>query len=281
MSTLVFVVPRGRAYCGRAVLLGRDGAVRAGPFRALATAGARVAKRLGNADASPLRPFGHPPAGSYVVAGSLPPGWAHARRARRFGRVGALLLRAQSGDALLATRNGRGLVAIHGGPRDKAGLLRPTRGGIRLSNTNMSALLRAVNAAQLDGDPLDRVELVEVEPRTPERGDAKGSHALARRRKAGGAGATGATGMFLVPFALLGDASGAKRTRRDLLRAALVVAGAMAVQACDRASPCQPYGCDLSGDGGPDAGDAGVAGDAGDAGCPPSGYVCDPAGGVG
>ena len=111
MSTLVFVAPRGRAYCGRAVLMGSDGAVRAGPWRALATAGARVAKKHGNPDASPLQPFGHPPAGSYVVAGSLPPGWAHAHRARRFGRVGALLLQAQAGEALIAARNGRGLVA--------------------------------------------------------------------------------------------------------------------------------------------------------------------------
>jgi hypothetical protein len=277
MSTLVFVVPRGRAYCGRAVLMNRDGTVRAGPFRALATAGARVARKHGNADASPLRPFGHPPAGTYVVAGSLPPGWAHAHRARRFGRVGALLLQARSGDALVAARNGRGLVAIHGGPRDKAGLLRPTRGGVRLSNANMSALLRAVNAAQLDGDPLERVEIVEVEPRAADKADATGSHDLARRREPA---KTGVTTMLLVPFALLGEGgvTGRKLARRDLLRAALVVAGAMAVQACDRASPCQPSGCD-PGDGGLDGGLDG--GDAGDAGCPPAGYVCDPYGGVG
>ncbi|HSQ66768.1 MAG TPA: hypothetical protein VLM85_26295 [Polyangiaceae bacterium] len=280
MSTLVFVAPRGRAYCGRAVLMGRDGAVRAGPFRALATAGARVAKKHGNADTSPLLPFGHPPAGTYVIAGSMPPGWAHAHRARKFGRVGALLLRAQSGDARLAAENGRGLVAIHGGPRDKAGLLRPTRGGIRLSNTNMSALLREVNAAQLDGDPVELVELVEVEPRTPSAADAKGAHSLAGRREKTG---TGVTPMLLFPFVLLGDASGAKLARRDLLRTALVVAGAMAVQACDRASPCQPYGCDPSGDAGATEGGArlGDGGFAGDGGCPPSGYVCDPYGGVG
>ncbi len=238
------------------MLVADDGTTRAGPFRALASASLRIAKKHDNAGASPLLPFGHPAEGTYVVAASLPPGYVHTRRTRKYGRVGALLLRPSGGQALDAVRNGRKLIAIHGGPRDKKRRLRRTRGGVRLSNTHMTALLRAINDAQLAGDPLVSVEIVEAD--------------MMRRMH-------GYLPMVLLPFAL-GGAGKASVARREVLRAAAIALGAIAIQACDRPSRCSPLACPADGDAG-DAGDGGfvkVDGgpDGGDC-----GYVC--VGGVG
>jgi hypothetical protein len=277
MSRLVIAVPKGRGFCGRAILVGSNGATRAGPFRALATASVRVATKHANPAASPLMLFGHPPEGVYVVAASLPPGYAHRRRSRRYGRVGALLLAPQSGDALRAAENGRTLIAIHGGPRDTKRRLRPTRGGIRFSNQDMVALLSAMNDAQRDADPLTVVELAEIEKELAGKADKKGKRRLERPSN----DTMTVTPMALLPFAL-GGAGKAKVARRELLVAAAVAFGALAIQACDRPSTlaCFPEDADV-GDGGRHlAFDAGKKRLAYDGGCP-SGYVEGVVGGVG
>ena len=285
MSKLVVVVPIGRGFCGRAYIVGADGVTRAGPFRALATASARVGKKHGNAACSVLYPFGHPATGTYVIASSLPPGFVHAKRARRFGHVGGLLLSPTSGDALRATSNGRKLTAIHGGPRDRNGRLRPTRGGVRLSNAHMTKLLAVINDAQRDGDPVSSVEIVEIDMTQLRRRDRRGGRKVAPRKHARAnesepAPQSGVSSMLLLPF-VLGGAGKSPVQRRELLRAAAVAFGALAIQACDRPSRCSPLACyPYDGDAG-DAGDGGDGGDAGDAGCTPQGYVCEPHGGVG
>ena len=311
MSRLVFLIPKGRAFCGRVVLIGSDKTILAGPFRALATASERVAKRHGNASASSLLPFGHAPTGSYVIVASLPSGYLHMKRSRRYGRVGALLLRARDGDALVASRNGRGLVAIHGGPRDKSRRLRPTRGGIRMTNAKLDALVRAINAAQLAGDPVESVDVIEVDTRVEKAGDHRGGrHARGlRRKKARGARRRknekrptqkNSLPMFVLPLAALDGAKDRKVSRRDLMRTALVVAGAMAIEACDQ--PGRAYaleGCDryyanpfvddddagaIDGggvDGGMDTGTSRGIHRTFHQPCYEDGYVQDPAGGVG
>ena len=81
MSRLVIVVPAGRRAEGRAVLLGDDGRTRLAPVPVLAIADARAAARHGNPQRSFCRPFGDTPAGSYLIAGALPP--ASGRRPGR------------------------------------------------------------------------------------------------------------------------------------------------------------------------------------------------------
>lgn len=274
MSKLVIVVPKGRKFCGRSILFADDGERRAGPFRTLATASVRVAKKHGNAGASPLRPFGHPPEGAYVLAASLPPGFVHTRRKKRYGHVGGLLLAPQSGDALDATENGRDLVAVHGGPLDAKRRLRPTRGGIRFSNKGMTALLRAINAAQAAGDPLQTIELHEVEMTRKSKKDRKGRHRLRRKSSKSNKGSKSnkaskssksmtVAPMVLLPFGLGGLGKDGV-VRRDVLRAVAIVAGTIALQACEVASPsCDPVACDPN-----------------DPSCPADGYVCG-AGGYG
>ena len=163
MAKLVIVVPKDRGRCGRALLIGSDGATRAGPLRVLATASKWAARRHGNEARDCHKPYGHTPPGSYVVAGSLPPGVVpHPRRWRRFGVLGALVLQPVGGDALEASKAGRRRFLLHGGAEDRRGRLRPTFGGLRMSDPDLNALLRAVNDANAARDPVSSVELVET-----------------------------------------------------------------------------------------------------------------------
>lgn len=301
MSRVVIVVPRARGYCGRLVLLGTDGRTRLGPLRVLATASRRVARRHGNPSCDPLRRFGHPPAGTYVVSTSLPPGYAHPRRPRRFGGLGALVLAPKSGDALASLANGRRIFTLHGGPLDKANRLRPTRGGLRLSDPDLAALLRAVNAANADADPVDRVDVLEVgdaDVRSVPPIDLRGARRAAgiphKVRAGRGGRKEGAMPGALLLLMLGGGAvaAGNRRVgRRALLQMALLAVGGLAASACsNQASPCTPLACD-PGDGGlgdgasPDGrviADAGVAEGGGEGGRGPGdgGMTPSPDGGT-
>ena len=268
----------------------------------MATASARVARRHGNAACDPLLPFGHPPAGTYGVATSLPPGYSHPRRPLRFGGAGALLLDPRGGDALASRAHGRRVFALHGGPMDAANRLRPTRGGLRMSDPDMNALLRAINAAQASDDPLDVIELLEVtddDIRSVPPSDLRGArHAAAVPRRSRGAAGnipTAKGGMVLLLGLGAVEGLGDKELdRREMLRAALVLVGGLVSTACNsQPSPCTPLACDpseggLGDDGGLDLGDGAAPGDAspdvdasrdggghrGPVPCPPSGYVC-------
>jgi hypothetical protein len=154
MSKLVIVVPAGRRAAGRAVLLGSDGKLRLAPVRVLATAAGSAAARHGNPGRDWRRPYGDTPAGSYVVAGALPPGASES--------LGALVLSPAGGNALEALRAGRTRFLLHGGPADPEGRLRATFGGIRVSDADLALLFAAVNRANAEGDPLSSVEVEET-----------------------------------------------------------------------------------------------------------------------
>ena len=277
MSKLLLVVPASRSYCGRAVLLGSRGEPKVGPLRVLATASRRVARKHGNGSCDSRRPFGHPPAGTYVVSTSLPPGYSHPMRPLRFGGAGALLLEARSGDALESLAHGRSVFALHGGPLDRANRLRPTRGGIRLSDPDMRTLLRAINRAQASDDPLDLIELIEVSD-----ADVRSVHSLDLR---------GARHALLHGSHGVGETRKRSQAPRSMLRAALLLVGGLVTAACSAPSPCTPLACDPGDggkhhDGGRRVADASVALDGAPDSrgvvssahprppCPPSGFVC-------
>lgn len=222
MSKLFILVRTERRTCGRALLLARDGRTLLGPFRILATASRRVARRHGNATRSPLLPFGHPPSGTYVIIASLPPSTPH-RRADRYGRLGALLLAPRGGDALAATANGRIRYTIHGGPQDRAGRLRPTFGGLRLSDPDLSALIDAINRAFRAGDPVASVEILEEAENATDAGRAT---------------------LPLLSDSAVTAARATNATRSRFLHAAIALSAALAMAACggtpDRPSPTPP-----------------------------------------
>lgn len=244
MAKLIVIVPADRKACGRALLLSVAGVALLGPIRVLATASRRVARRHGNPTCSPHLPFGHPPSGKFLVTGSLPPGFLH-RRPGRYGRLGALLLEAEeSPGGGLAPRR----IALHGGPLDSEGRLRPTRGGVRVSDEDLLNLLTAVNAAYRRGDPLSVVEIIEVEPAVGPGGlhDGRGGQPAGALGGAFGrtatAGASLPGGHLAVLVAALGSGNlqgeaGRARTRRAFLKSALLLSGAVWATACGGGDP--------------------------------------------
>lgn len=275
MSKLVMVVPRNRARCGRAMLVAADDTVRLGPFRVLATANRRQARRHGNPERDPRRPFGHPPTGSFLVAGSLPPGVVpNPRRRRRFGRLGALVLAPERGVALEALANGRRHVYLHGGPLDNKGRLRPTLGGFRVRNHDLERLFRAMNDAFAAGDPLRSIEVVEIDPSlSPAKSgkDRVGKGKPAPRRRKLGLNTLPSRGSDLsVKQAALvagglgllklraGEPGPADPSRRKAIGLGLLILGSFGASGC--------------------ADDAGgedcVVCDPLDPACPPEGYIC-------
>src|SRR6185503_17365231 len=115
-----------------------------GPFRVLGTASRRVSRRHGNLDHDRLLPFGDPPTGDYTVRATLPPGVPHARFPH-LGLAGALVLTPVDGEAAVAARR---RVLLHGGRLDQDGRLRRTRGGLRVADADLDALLEAIDVAR-------------------------------------------------------------------------------------------------------------------------------------
>ena len=290
MSKLLMVVPGDRARCGRALLVTAGGDVKVGPFRVLATANRKVARRHGNPRRDKLRPFGHPPAGTFLLAGSLPPGVTpNPKRARRFGRLGALVLTPDGGEALAALANGRRRVYLHGGPPNRRGRLRPTLGGFRVADDNLARLLRAINDAFAGGDPVESVEVVEIAPalepkRSPEDAVGKGKPAPARPRHAA-LEPRRSRRVSLKHAAIMLGGLGLRRprdgeappedpSRREAVAFGLLLLGSFGATACfgpDDPSPSDCVSCDPL-----------------DPSCPPGGYLCpgdvlpaDPSGGAG
>jgi len=252
MSKLVIVVPANRHRCGRALLFGNDGSTRFGPFRVLATASGWAAKRHGNETRDWRKPFGHPPAGSYVVGGSLPPGASpRPRRLRRFGPLGALVLTPTAGSAIEASKAGRRRFLLHGGPSDRRGRLRPTFGGFRVSDRELAGLLQAVNDANAASDPVSSVEVVETTDRPPWTDDGPRDRAgrlrpdflkRRRRRRARGGMSLGHAALIALGFGIAGKGLKAEAStgRRSFVGLAILTLGAIGAgcsSATDAPSP--------------------------------------------
>jgi hypothetical protein len=145
---------------------------------------------------------------------------------------------------------GRSVFVLHGGQLDALKRLRPTRGGIRLSDADLLSLVRAVNAAHLAGDGLSSVEIVEVSEadiKTVPPMDLRG----ARRQNLSRTG-TGSSvpplgrAAFLTALGLgAGRAnSNAELDRRAFLLSALAMVGGLTVSACGSNSGPAPVECE-------------------------------------
>jgi hypothetical protein len=130
----------------------------------------------------------------------------------------------------------------------------------------MNAVVRAMNAAQAKGDPLDAVEILNIpdaDVRSVPAIDLVGARQLLRESPVPSSGQAGASKgmMFLVPFGLMAAKGAGEREfdRRQLLMSALVLVGGLTAAACSsQPNNCTPLACDPS-----------------DPKCPPSGYVCE------
>jgi hypothetical protein len=248
MAQLTVVLPAARDRCGRAVLVSGRGDLLFGPFRVLGTASRHVSRRHGNAAHDRLMPFGDPPCGRYLVVGFLPPGSVHPRRPGRFGKVGALVAQAESGEALEAAAHGRLQMVLHGGPDGRSGRLRRTRGGLRAGDGDLMDLFAVVNRVQAEGDPVTILEIKDVARVTvpggkvrPARGRRLRRARRARPSKGGDSGVPQKAS--LAALALFG-VSRTTPTRRRFLAGALLAVGGLLLPACDRPGVYAPYDCD-------------------------------------
>mgnify|MGYP001162046202 CR=1 FL=1 len=148
-------LPKNRWERGYLTLVGTD----FGCFCYGKADGAAAAK-VGNPTRSPLQRNGDTPLGKYVGMVQGAPWGTSASRLRSYGPHRTILLYPTGGDALLAMKNGRSGLAIHGGDLASDGRgFRPTHGCIRLSNYYQAALLVYLDAS---GERQHEVAVVEM-----------------------------------------------------------------------------------------------------------------------
>jgi hypothetical protein len=146
-----------------------------------------------------------------------------------------------------------------------------------MSDADMNALVRAVNEANADDDPLESVELLEVSDadiRSVPAMDLRGARQTIGANGRGGEGSISQRmAVVLLGFGAGKRAADVAMDRRALLKNALLLVGGLTAAACSsQASPCTPLACDPS--------DGKLIGDSGKPGhirvdCPPNGFVCE------
>lgn len=147
MTHLVIELPRDRLQLGTLWLEDDRHRIVAGPFPALGKADGITATRYSNRFRTSVRLYGDTPVGEYRVIAirRTGPGTLYANQSA-YGPNSTIVLEPLSGDAAVAQAFGRTEFLIQGGDLGVNGGLRPTNGSIRLSNTSMAVLLRAVQS---------------------------------------------------------------------------------------------------------------------------------------
>ncbi len=108
----------------------------AGPFTCFGKADNAMAARHGNPRRDTTRRFGDTPSGEYRARFVHTP----QRDTNTYGVNGYIMMEPIGGDALVARRNGRSGLWIHGGSV-RNGRLRPTFGCVRVFDSDMAVLL--------------------------------------------------------------------------------------------------------------------------------------------
>ena len=153
MLNLEVLVPAGRDRS--AVMILTEGSTRIREEAGAASSLPQLAASRGNPACEPLRPFGHPPFGSYLLLrrASAPEGCEI-----EYG-FDLLLFEAQDGDALEAESFGRLALLVYAGPAGHDALMRRTQGGVRVSAAMMSEITRRLG---VDGDMRVRIGPLEA-----------------------------------------------------------------------------------------------------------------------
>ena len=142
--------PRSRARCGRLDVRAEPGeASLRPPCPALAGADPEIAAGLDNPGNDPLRPGGPPPFGRYRLSQVVPTRSLAREVQAEYGPV-VLAFEPLAGDALVAESYGRLLLLVHGGDSGADGRLRPTTGGVRLSDADVRAVAELVRDLRPD-----------------------------------------------------------------------------------------------------------------------------------
>ena len=143
------ILPRDRMRAGTIDVVNDAGDVIFGPVAARGKADSQIAAAHGNPTRDPTHVDGDHPAGTYHVV--------HIQRDKptphSFGPF-FLLLDPTGGDALIAKKNGRAGLAIHGGDPAADGSLRATEGCLRVTNAASVSIGELVAAELAAGRPV-------------------------------------------------------------------------------------------------------------------------------
>ncbi|MCK6375909.1 MAG: hypothetical protein L6Q69_17680 [Zoogloea sp.] len=148
--TIKVTLPTDRSKTGTLTLIDpTTGLALFGPVPVLGRAAKNTAAVHGNPSASPLKPFGDTPAGTYDVARIVGNGDNTTRPVARFGQSGSIVMEPTGGDALTAKNNGRVGLLIHAGRHAfsaavDAKALKPTNGCVRMLDFDMAKLIKAI-----------------------------------------------------------------------------------------------------------------------------------------
>ena len=135
MLRLTVEIPEARDHAAVATL--RDGFTTIVSDAAAASATEAYARMHDNPDCDPLRRWGHPPFGQYVLLNHQP---SQADLAREYGHH-LLLFQPTSGPALQAESFGRLAMLAYGGPSGADRKMRRTQGGLRLTDHMLNAIV--------------------------------------------------------------------------------------------------------------------------------------------
>jgi len=136
-----------RDQTGTLVLEDSAGQKLAGPFLAYGRSDSGVAAIHNNPTRDPTLKYGDTPTGTFSVPRAIATGDGTTYASHSYGPNGALVLQPTAGDALVASQNGRIGLLIHSGDPGSNNKLRATHGCVRLSNSDMAALMQAISKA--------------------------------------------------------------------------------------------------------------------------------------
>jgi len=152
------------------LVLFKHGVRVAGPFRAYGRSDNQRAASHGNPTRDPTLPYCDTPTGQYEVPRAVRTGSGTSYSSHSYGSNGALVLRPNGGQAAVAAANGRIGLLIYGGDLGASGKLRATHGCVRLSNSDMAALMTAIVAAG-ESSKFNRCEITGINGTVGEVGD--------------------------------------------------------------------------------------------------------------
>jgi hypothetical protein len=154
-------LPDDRDNTGVLRLVDATGKKLAGPYPVFGRSDQATAEKHGNKSRDPLMPFGNTPTGEFQVPRAFSVGDGTNYKASSYGPRAAFVLNPSGGQALLAKKNGRVGLLIHGGALGAHGRLRATHGCLRMKNEHLEELLVAIQV--LMSDPVHlRCEVVEL-----------------------------------------------------------------------------------------------------------------------
>ena len=147
-ATLIVSVIAGRRMCGALRVLDPDGRdLLGGPVSVAALCDDALARAHGNPEHDVLRPYGDPPCGTYLLVAIDSLASAPDALRKELGDY-QLLFEPSEGDAARAEAGGRLLIGLHGGRIGNDNCLRKTAGGLRVRDSDLERVVRAVSGIE-------------------------------------------------------------------------------------------------------------------------------------